>query len=189
MSINPFPSTIVSFTIVMLITGVVVGLVVGGPVWANPSIQPDTASAQALSLDRTLETAYHWQEWQAGLEASIEKNKQELAAAQERHDREVALIELRAQLVNSLLQIVTAAVLLAVLIASSGLAYYLACLGRSRLLAAQAQAAAQVNWKDELQRADAVRLAREAEQVWRAAQQPAGNGNGHHHTRLARLAH
>jgi hypothetical protein len=91
-----------------------------------------------------------------------------MAQAEERHHLELASIERRAQLVNILLIAVAASLALGVLIASSGAAYYLVCLGRSR------QAAGLVhNWGNDGQRALAVRQAREAELRWRAAQQHA----------------
>jgi hypothetical protein len=171
MSDNRFPSALVWLIILAVIVGAALGMDIAG--WP-PAAHADQGDSSNWYLDyqRQLELEHLRQLRQAELAALDAKSRQELALALERHQRELELIERRAQLMNDLLPLAAGVVLLAGLIASVGLAYWLVCLGRSRLLAAQEQ----VNWRDEYQRAEAVRLAREAERQWR--------GNGH---RLARF--
>ncbi len=164
MSMNTFPSTIIAFTVVMLITGLVMGLVVSNAELTNPLLaaEPSTFSNQP----HVLELNYYWQQKQAELDAQAAKYQREMVMAEERHSMEMASIERRAQLVNILLIVATASLVLGVLVASSGVAYYLVCLGRSR------QATGPIHdWEDNCQRALAVHQAREAELRWREAQQ------------------
>ncbi|MBN1891020.1 MAG: hypothetical protein JW850_23695 [Thermoflexales bacterium] len=166
MSVNTFPSTIIAFTVVMLITGVVVGLVVSNAELANPILAAEQHTLS--SQQHALELSYYRQQKQAEMEALAAKYQREMALAEERHRVETASIERRAQLVNILLIVATASLVLGVLIASSGAAYYLVCLGRSQRAAGLAH-----HWGDDGQRALAVRQAREAELRWREAQQHA----------------
>lgn len=174
MSDNKFPSTLVWLIILAVIVGAALGMDMGG--WL-PSAHADQDSGRDWYLDyqRQLELEHLQQMRQAELAALDARSRQELALELERHQRELALIERRAQILNDLLPLAAGIVLLAGLIASGGLAYWLICLGRSRLLTAQ-----QVNWRDESQRAEVVRQAREAERQWRVA----SHDNGH---RLARF--
>ena len=167
MSNNTFPSAIVWFTAVVLVAGIMLGLGLGGFDPSNVAHAEQAGSDRYLDQARRIEMEYLRQQREAELETLRAKYQQELALAEERSRREMELAERRAQVVNSMLPIIAAVGLLAGLIASGGLAYYLVCTGRSLALAAQAPAASQVNWRNESQRAQAVRLAREAERLWR----------------------
>lgn len=165
MSINTFPSAIVTFAVVLLVVGVISGLTVSGSELVNPfsgvaQLERDKVEVKYLDQQRQIDMDYYAQSKQIELEALSKKYQQERDIANERHQREMEQMERREQIVNAMLPIIAGVILLAVLIVSGGLAYRLVCAGCTQLIAAQVRMATQAE-QITLQQRAAMRQARE----------------------------
>jgi hypothetical protein len=137
--INTFSSAIVSFTVVLLALGIIVGLTLGQSELVNPfssysQLGRDQVETEYLEQQRQIDIQFYAQSKQAELDAQIEQQKQALIWAEERHQHELAQAAQRNQIVNSLVGFAWVAIPLAVLFGSMGGAYYLVCMGRARAM-------------------------------------------------------
>lgn len=178
MSVNAFPSTITSFTIVLLITGVVFGLILGHGDLFTPSMgvaqaEGRQAGDKYAEVQRQLELTFFKQKREAELAAWNAEQQQKLALAEERYRLETEWMDQRARVVNAALPIVIASGALVVLVAGGALAYYVVSLARNA-----PGARAGVQWGNGRERAEAVRAAREAERAWRVARLPRPDSPG-----------
>ena len=130
----------------MIIVVVVLTLVAGLAVFGNDLLNPNTSAAKADAIRQVTQSkidkgAIEWAKAQQEAVVLQRQSDQALAFEAQRDTYELAQMEQRDQIVNSLLPpTIVAAILLATLVLSAALAYYLIQPGRSRWIAAQAQA-------------------------------------------------
>ncbi len=194
---------LVSLVIVVAILALVAGVALSGSDLLNPNTS--TANAEAINratrskseqeaIDRKLQEARVEAELnriRQETEARQRESEQALGLAVQRQQHELAQAELRNQVINSLLPTMAVTVMIAVLIISGGLTYYLIQSGRSRWGMAKAQSPTRVTnvdaWHDPAWRAQQINMARsnEVAQHWaelarQATSKPAPGGNGQH---------
>jgi len=134
----------------MIIVVVVLALVAGLAVFGNDLLNPNTSAAKADAIRQVTQSkidkgAIEWAKAQQEAVVLQRQSDQALAFEAQRDTYELAQMEQRDQIVNSLLPpTIVAAILLATLVLSAALAYYLIQPGRSRSIAAQAQAPVKV---------------------------------------------
>ena len=130
----------------MIIVVVVLTLVAGLAVFGNDLLNPNTSAAKADAIRQVTQSKIDKEaiEWAKAQQAAVvlqRQSDQALAFEAQREPYRLAQMEQRDQIVNSLLPpTIVAAILLATLVLSAALAYYLIQPGRSRWIAAQAQA-------------------------------------------------
>jgi hypothetical protein len=180
----------------IIIVVIVLALVAGLAVFGNDRLNPNTSAANADALrqvtqSKTDNQAIAWDKAQQQGAIEWDKAQQEAASQQRQSDQaleftaqrnqyELAQMEQRDRIVNSLLPpTLVAAILLATLVLSVALAYYLIQPGRSGWIAApaplvavqsltQTQAAQTESWNDPNWRTERIREARahEATERW-----------------------
>jgi hypothetical protein len=144
--INTFSSAIVSFAVVLIVIGAVVGLALGQSELVNPfssysQLERDQVETKYLEQQHQIDIEFYAQSKQAELDAQVEQHQQALVLAAERQRHELAQAEQREQVVNSVLGVALVAIPLAVLITSVAGAYYLVCAGRRQQTVAQTSVA------------------------------------------------
>jgi hypothetical protein len=189
----------------LVVVVAILALVAGAALSGSDLLNPNTSAANAEAINRATQSKLEQEALdrklqEARVEAELNRIRQETVARQreseqalelaiQRQQHELAQVERRDQVINSVLPMMAVAMMIAVLIVSSGLTYYLIQSGRSRWGMAKAQSPRRVTnvdtWHDPAWRAQQINRARanEVAQHWaesarQATSKPAPGGNG-----------